>query len=153
MTVYNRLKQIIEGIKTDSINQELLQASNNNPDTREDKMREMTARMLLPLSEQINQDPEFKPQEVKLELEKKKTGLEVKQGNSEASYTWTTRRILNVIDTLAEQYRKGDASQSRPFKQGNRCGEPTPNAEGDGDKPGIDPDESVLKGLNLGDRA
>jgi len=130
-----KLKQIVDRADPQNLTKELLRKSSNNPDSRDDQLKELTARTLIPVAIETDQNPEFSPDQIHLDVGPQKTELEIKQENSNRLHKWSTREIFRLGDKIAEKHRPADPDSDLSTGDVNPGREGTPNTDGDSDKP------------------
>ena len=130
-----KLKQVVDKADPQNLTKELLRKSSNNPDSRDDQLKELTARTLIPVAIETDQNPEFAPDQIHLDVGPQKTELEIKQENSDRTHKWSTREIFRLGDNIADKHRPADPDSAPDTEQGKTSCEGTPNEKVESDKP------------------
>ena len=102
------LKQLIEHISPDQTIKELLQLSDNNPDTRNELMRDLAAYMVLPIGSYVRQHPQIEPAEIKLSWSSNKTVLQIEQFNQKEQHEFATQEIHERVNEIARKAKSND---------------------------------------------
>ena len=100
------VKQLIEHISPDQTVLELLSLSDNNPDTRNELMRDLAAYMVLPIGSYVRQHPQIEPRKIMLSWESNTTTLEVEQFNQEERHEYATEEIHERANEIARAARR-----------------------------------------------
>lgn len=102
MTMFEQLGRRLAGTTTREITEKLLKLSDHNPDTKESRMKDLAARMLMPVSTHVKDCEGFTPASVSVDWESDTTTLTVEQFNQVNEYEWSTTEIYGRMDKIAE---------------------------------------------------
>jgi len=85
---------------------ELLQLSNNNPDSREDRAKDLAAYMLLPVGSYSHKYDDMQIGEIILKMDAEKVELRVKQMNSDITHEWARKDVFRRADEIADEVER-----------------------------------------------
>jgi len=108
MKTSSPLRQLIEHITPEQTVLELLSLSDNNPDDRNDLMRDLAAYMVLPIGSYVRQHPQIKPAEIKLSWSGNKTVLKIEQFNQKEQHEFATEEIHERANEIARAARRNE---------------------------------------------
>lgn len=100
------LFDVIDDMLPSDTVKELLQLSNNNPDGREDRARDLAAYMLLPVSSYAQKYDDLKIGEITLKMDEETVKLRIKQMNSDIRHEWARRDVFERVNEIAAEERK-----------------------------------------------
>lgn len=96
------LDVIDEMLPSDTV-KELLRLSNNNPDGREDRAKDLAAYILLPVGSYSKKYQDLKIGELTLKMDDEKVKLRIKQMNSDIKHEWARTEVFDRADEIAEE--------------------------------------------------
>jgi len=97
------LFELIGGALPSDKVQELLQLSNNNPDSRENRAKDLAAYMLLPVGSYSTKYDDMQIGDITLKMDAEKVTLRVKQMNSDITHEWARKDVFRRADEIADE--------------------------------------------------
>lgn len=102
--MFEQLARKLSGI-SDREQQELLTSYERyNEDSKNARMKEMTARMLIPHGIHAGAAPDYTPRSISLEMTPDKTVLEVEQFNQTQRFEYATDNIIQEMKNLSKHH-------------------------------------------------
>jgi len=103
--MFEQLARKLKGI-SDKQQQYLLTSYDKyNEDSKNGRMKEMAARMLVPHGIHTGKNGAYTPESISLDMAPDKTKLEVEQFNQTQIFEWATAEIMQEMNRLTERYR------------------------------------------------
>jgi len=102
--MFEQLARKLQGI-SDQQQQDLLTSYDKyNEDSKNGRMKEMTARMLVPHGIHTGKNGAYTPESIELEMTPDKTTLKVEQFNQTQRFEWATEEVMSEMNRLTRRY-------------------------------------------------